>query len=158
MSKSFCRSCNADIVWFETTTGKKMPADWSEQTEEDAEDGELFNPKKHVSHFSTCPNANGHRQVKPSFQKAEIGDLCVFVYAGTRQACVAEVTETDDKGKITGALTLSGKEVPLDMVIDSRVGPQSKYNWDMEKIRKEIAGRRFASLNAAVTTLREYAV
>lgn len=54
-----CRSCNARIIWLKTAAGKNMPvdADSVEPTHEefDAKTG-------HVSHFSTCPNANKHRR------------------------------------------------------------------------------------------------
>lgn len=40
-----CRSCGADIEWWETPRGKKMPMDHGTAT----------------SHWSSCPNADSHR-------------------------------------------------------------------------------------------------
>ena len=74
-----CRSCNADIVWVRTVTGKLMPIDLMPSVggtfglHQDG--GETFadyvgEPRRadfigklHVSHFSTCPNADQHRKV-----------------------------------------------------------------------------------------------
>lgn len=53
-----CRSCRARIIWFQTAAGKNMPVD-ADTVE--PEDEELDLPR-HVSHFSTCPNANQHRK------------------------------------------------------------------------------------------------
>lgn len=47
---SSCRSCGADIEWWTTPRGKKMPFD----------DGTA------ISHFSTCPNADQHRNDAPT--------------------------------------------------------------------------------------------
>ena len=55
---SKCRSCHAYIVWMKTEAGKNMPVDADSVDEGDT----LFNPKEHVSHFSTCPNASQHRK------------------------------------------------------------------------------------------------
>ena len=54
-----CRSCDAPIVWVKTQAGKNMPVD---ATSFDREDGLVFNPDKHISHFATCPNADKHRK------------------------------------------------------------------------------------------------
>ena len=53
-----CKSCSAQIIWLKTKNFKKMPVDY------DSVDGMelMFEPGKHVSHFSTCPNANKHRK------------------------------------------------------------------------------------------------
>lgn len=53
-----CRSCRAPIVWMKTVAGKNMPVD----PEGIDEDDELFDPRKHTSHFSTCPQADDHRR------------------------------------------------------------------------------------------------
>lgn len=63
MSK--CKSCGAEVVWVEMESGKKMPIDadsvrkavvinatWTKGAVRDVA----------VSHFETCPNAEGHRK------------------------------------------------------------------------------------------------
>jgi hypothetical protein len=50
-----CRSCSALIVWFKTAAGKRMPVDESSTQPTDAE--HQLDLKRHVSHFSTCPDA-----------------------------------------------------------------------------------------------------
>ena len=45
-----CRSCGADIEWWETPRGKKMPTDHGTAT----------------PHWSTCPSANEHRNQNAS--------------------------------------------------------------------------------------------
>lgn len=55
-----CRSCNAKIIWFKTAAGKNMPVD--ADTVEPEDDVEELDLSRHVSHFSTCPNANQHRK------------------------------------------------------------------------------------------------
>lgn len=57
-----CRSCGAAIVWFKTSSGKKMPVDEATTQPTDAE--HQLDLKRHVSHFATCPNANQHRKAK----------------------------------------------------------------------------------------------
>lgn len=53
-----CRSCNARIVWLIMPSGKKNPAD--ADTVESGD--ELFEWGKHVSHFSSCPQADQWRK------------------------------------------------------------------------------------------------
>lgn len=53
-----CRACQEYIVFLPTSTGKTMPVDVDTVTEGDDE----FNPKVHVSHFATCPEANRFRK------------------------------------------------------------------------------------------------
>lgn len=53
-----CRSCGAEIVFLRTRTGSRMPVD--AETVEEGE--ELFDPKRHTSHFATCPQAGEHRR------------------------------------------------------------------------------------------------
>ena len=54
-----CRSCGADIVWFENPkTGKKMPVN-AETVEVGDEQLDLSHM---VSHFATCPQANTWRR------------------------------------------------------------------------------------------------
>jgi len=55
-----CRSCEQYIVFLPTASGKTMPVDAESVTEGDEE----FNPKVHVSHFSTCPEADKFRKQK----------------------------------------------------------------------------------------------
>lgn len=53
-----CRSCNAEVYWIQTATGKKMPVDA-------AVDGGVapgLHPGQGVSHFATCPHADQHRR------------------------------------------------------------------------------------------------
>lgn len=53
-----CNSCSAAIIWLVTSTGRKMPTNPEGVTAQDW----YFDPKRHVSHFATCPNANKHRK------------------------------------------------------------------------------------------------
>jgi len=55
---SKCRSCQAYIVWMKTEAGKNIPVDADSVEEGD----ELFVPGEHVSHFSTCPDADRWRK------------------------------------------------------------------------------------------------
>lgn len=62
-----CESCGALIVWFRTKTGKRMPVDESStQPTDAAHQLDLKMPSRpegrHVSHFSTCPQANDWRR------------------------------------------------------------------------------------------------
>jgi len=54
-----CMSCGADIVWFRTKSGKRMPVD--ERSTEPTDREDQLNLQRHVSHFATCPNASQHR-------------------------------------------------------------------------------------------------
>lgn len=53
-----CNSCRARIVWLKTAAGKNMPVDADSVEPEDDE----FDLSRHVSHFSTCQNADQHRR------------------------------------------------------------------------------------------------
>lgn len=53
-----CKSCRAEIIWLPTPAGKRMPVDAHSVKPEDAE----FEWGRHVSHFSSCPNAHEHRR------------------------------------------------------------------------------------------------
>jgi len=44
-----------------TTAGKNIPVDPDSVDDEDETD---FDPKRHISHFATCPNVNQHRKRK----------------------------------------------------------------------------------------------
>jgi hypothetical protein len=58
-----CRSesCRARIIWLKTVDGKNMPTDADSVKPEDTE----FDPKRHVSHFSTCKDPDHHRKPRP---------------------------------------------------------------------------------------------
>jgi len=58
MSIPKCGTCGAPIVWVRTASGKAMPVDASSATVGDL----MYIHGKHVSHFSTCPNASKHRR------------------------------------------------------------------------------------------------
>lgn len=49
---SSCRDCHADIEWWETPKGKKMPMNAME-TRDDA---------PAIAHWTTCPNAESFRK------------------------------------------------------------------------------------------------
>ena len=60
MSK--CHSCGATILWKTTKKGGKIPIDWQETPDLSSNENEVFDPKRMVSHFATCPNASQHRK------------------------------------------------------------------------------------------------
>lgn len=53
-----CTSCSASIVFLRTSTGKVMPVDAATVLPED----DVFDPKRHKSHFASCPNSAQHRR------------------------------------------------------------------------------------------------
>jgi hypothetical protein len=53
-----CKSCRARIIFLETEAGGKMPCDADTVEPDD----EQFVPKRHVSHFATCPDAGKYRR------------------------------------------------------------------------------------------------
>lgn len=53
-----CKTCRARIVWLQTATGKNMPVDADTVEPHD----EIFEYGRHVSHFTTCPQAKQHRK------------------------------------------------------------------------------------------------
>lgn len=55
-----CRTCQARIVWLKTAAGKNMPVDADSVEPGD----ETFEYGRHVSHFSTCKQADQHRRRK----------------------------------------------------------------------------------------------
>lgn len=62
---STCHSCQAPIIWVETSKGKKMPINFNEHFV----NAQFFDASAGmVSHFSTCPNAAKHRE-KTSTEK-----------------------------------------------------------------------------------------
>lgn len=52
------RGCNARIIFLSTDAGRLMPVD--ADTVEAAD--EVFDPKRHASHFATCSAPNTHRK------------------------------------------------------------------------------------------------
>ena len=77
MKRSFCRSCNAEIIWLEHfATGKRAPID-AEPSESGGvipsfEDGQYriatgADPKheRHANHFQTCTDAARFRKSRP---------------------------------------------------------------------------------------------
>jgi len=66
-NQSLCRSCGAQIIWFKTDAGKNMPVD-----AETVEVGDLeLDLTRHVSHFSSCPEAAKWRKGKTAAKAAE---------------------------------------------------------------------------------------
>lgn len=69
---SLCRSCQAEIRWVKTTTGKQMPVDLRPVSDGNVAIvngiAELVAPftggdePRYVSHFATCPHAREHRR------------------------------------------------------------------------------------------------
>jgi hypothetical protein len=66
-----CRSCAKTVLWVTTENGKKMPAEESENGNLLLENDLLGDPVArvvdpgegtHVSHFATCPQAEGWRR------------------------------------------------------------------------------------------------
>jgi hypothetical protein len=53
-----CRSCQAEIIWVKTKSGKVMPCDPLLESFITADGRVMFGYK---SHFSTCPDANSWR-------------------------------------------------------------------------------------------------
>lgn len=53
-----CRACGQYIVFLRTANGRQMPTDAESVNEGD----EQFDPKEHISHFSTCPEAGRFRK------------------------------------------------------------------------------------------------
>lgn len=55
-----CRGadCAQDIVWMQTSRGKTIPVNIDEVSGLD----DVFDPKRHIAHFTTCPNADDFRR------------------------------------------------------------------------------------------------
>jgi hypothetical protein len=51
-----CRSCGREIVWLKTKAGKDMPTD----AETVGPGDEVFDGRRHMSHFATCPQPEVH--------------------------------------------------------------------------------------------------
>lgn len=55
-----CSSCGRSIVWFRTRNGKRVPVNAESTKPTDAE--HQLDLSRHVSHFSTCPEADKWRR------------------------------------------------------------------------------------------------
>lgn len=53
-----CRSCQREIIFLPTLTGRRMPVDADSVEETD----DFFDYKKHVSHFATCDQPGKFRR------------------------------------------------------------------------------------------------
>ena len=53
-----CNSCGAEIVWFRTKRGVRMPVNEGSTQPTDRD----LDLSRHISHFATCPNADHHRR------------------------------------------------------------------------------------------------
>ena len=63
MKIEHCRSCNAEIIWMKTSKGKTAPVNADSVDEEDRRDpNTIFDPKKHMNHFATCPQSKQWRK------------------------------------------------------------------------------------------------
>ncbi len=66
---TYCTACSEPIVFVNTKNGKQMPVDTDSISEAEKElavkgEGFLFDFGRHVSHFSTCPEALKFRKSK----------------------------------------------------------------------------------------------
>lgn len=61
-----CRSCGAEVMWVLTKNDKRMPIDASSANEEERArvlPGAIaHDPKRHISHFATCPESTKWRK------------------------------------------------------------------------------------------------
>lgn len=55
-----CKTCRASIIWFDTPKGKRMPV--NAETVQPADTA--LDLAKHISHFSSCPDAIKHRRAR----------------------------------------------------------------------------------------------
>ena len=90
-----CKSCQAEIIWRTTTTGKSMPLDILPSPErgnvkigvvngevtaivlgaEDAAAARSNGDVLYVSHFATCPGADAHRKSKSTPSESQSLEL-----------------------------------------------------------------------------------
>ena len=61
MSLGKCRSCSAPVIWMKTKYGKMNPVNPPAEGFV-INEGDIFDPKIHRSHFIDCPNAANHRR------------------------------------------------------------------------------------------------
>ena len=69
MTPTQCKSCGQYIFFLRTQSGKLMPVDAESVADIEYELPDMDEPEYaplegHVSHFSTCPNADKHRRRK----------------------------------------------------------------------------------------------
>jgi hypothetical protein len=60
LNHSKCKSCKAEIEWWETNNGKKLPFDPMPADDH----------AKVTAHFASCPNADDHRRPAPRAMQA----------------------------------------------------------------------------------------
>jgi len=61
-----CRSCQADIIWCTSASGRPMPLDAKPEKRVVVDEHKVGRVvEAYVSHFSSCPNAAQHRKTKP---------------------------------------------------------------------------------------------
>jgi hypothetical protein len=60
MRTDFCRSCSAPILWLRTKNNKTMPVNAESTWPGDLE----YDPERHTSHFSTCPQSAAWKKLK----------------------------------------------------------------------------------------------
>lgn len=58
MTLGRCRTCGATVHWLKTAAGHTIPVDPPGVEPADA----VFDFRRHVSHFATCPQADLHRK------------------------------------------------------------------------------------------------
>ncbi|MBU0475280.1 MAG: hypothetical protein KKF62_14095 [Bacteroidetes bacterium] len=57
-----CKSCGAKIIFMRTNSGKYIPVNFDSVVGSGIPSYEIFNSKKHTSHFATCPYVATHRK------------------------------------------------------------------------------------------------
>lgn len=65
---STCRSCKAPIAWLKTRAGKNIPVDAASVDD----GGTIYDSERHVSHFTTCPNASSHSKKSIASKAAHV--------------------------------------------------------------------------------------
>lgn len=61
LAHSKCKSCHADIEWWQTNNGKKIPFDPMPKSDD----------AQTTTHFATCPDTDRHRKPKESKESRE---------------------------------------------------------------------------------------
>ncbi|MBX6381466.1 MAG: hypothetical protein IRZ07_00625 [Microbispora sp.] len=121
-----CRTCQARIVWLKTAAGKNMPVDADSVEPGD----ETFEYGRHVSHFSTCKQADQHRRRKVS---DEIGRRC-------------------DERAIESAATMSESK---HTIYESRASTHADDCWSWGAGHYKCAVRKIERLRTENARLRE---
>jgi len=57
---TFCKDCKAKIIWMKTRGESKILVDWTQKIVGDT----VFEPKRHVPHFTTCPEHETFKERK----------------------------------------------------------------------------------------------